>query len=179
MKQILLSLFTISVLLTACDSKKTETATAVSSGDTSKMTFPYTASYTTEFTNEVSDADLLTVLNSYKYWETGDMAALRATMGDSMEVNGSDGFIFKGKTDSLMNVWKLHRDSMSSVVITMDVWLKNHALKDSADYVNIWYKEVDTYKSGRVDSAYYSDVNALKKGKIVWFSSFRQNLKKK
>jgi hypothetical protein len=39
---------------------------------------------------------------------------------------------------------KMNRDSLSSVKITMDVWLKNHALKDNHDYVNVWYKEIDT-----------------------------------
>ncbi len=177
MKQIFLSFFTITILLAACDSKKEETTT-VAPGKSSNLAYPYTAGYTTEFTDNVSDSDLLLVLNSYKYWETGDLAALRATMGDSMSVNGSDGFKFNGLTDSLMKVWTAHRDSISSIVITMDVWLKNHALKDSADFINVWYKEVDTYKSGRVDSAYFSDVNALKNGKITWFSSYRQSLKK-
>ncbi len=179
MKQIFVSFFILSIFFTACDAKKEETKAKVSSGDTSKLNLPYTASYTTEFTNEVSDADLQLVLNSYKYWENGDMAALRATMGDSMAVNGADGFEFNGLSDSLMKVWTAHRDSISSVVITMDVWMKNHAPKDSSDFVNVWYKEVDTYKSGKVDSAYYSDINLIKNGKITWFSSYRQNLKKK
>ncbi len=178
MKQIFVSFFSLTILFTACDSKKESTTATVSSGDTSKVALPYTASYTTEFTKDVSDEDLLLVLNSYKYWENGDMAALRATMGDSMAMNGADGFVFNGRTDSLMKTWSAHRDSLSSVVITMDVWMKNHAPKDSSDFINVWYKEIDTYKSGKVDSAYYSDINLIKNGKITWFSSYRQNLKK-
>jgi hypothetical protein len=177
MKQIFFAFFTSMLFLSACDSKKEETKTTANSGKSS-LTMPYKANYTTEFTNNVSDSDLLLVLNSYKYWETGDMPALRTTMGDSMRVDGADAFKFNGLSDSLMKIWTSHRDSMSSVVITMDVWLKNHAVVDSMDYVNVWYKEIDTYKSGKVDSAYYSDINALKNGKIVWFSSYRQNLKK-
>lgn len=182
MKQVFIVLFSLALFLSACDTKKEEakkeeTKAAESTG-TSSLNLPYKADYTTEFTNNVSDADLLTVLNSYKYWENGDMASLRATMGDSMRVNGADGFKFNGITDSLMKVWTLHRDSIRSVVITMDVWLKNHAVVDSMDYINVWYKEIDTYKSGKVDSAYYSDINALRNGKIVWYASYRQNLKK-
>lgn len=118
------------------------------------------------------DSSLLLVLNSYKYWENGDIKALESTMGDSMSVNGSDGFKFAGHTDSLTNIWLKSSDSLSSVVITMDVWLKNHSIKDSMDYINVWYKEVDTYKSGKIDSANYEDDNGLKDGKnnLVFFS---------
>ena len=76
-----------------------------------------------------------------------------------------------------MKDWKTMRDSLSSVKITMDVWLKNHSLKDGYDYINVWYKEIDTYKSGKVDSANYEDDNGIKNGKIIWFSSHKQRLK--
>lgn len=55
----------------------------------------------------------------------------------------------------------------------MEVWLKNHAVKDSSDYINVCYKEIDTYKTGKVDSADYEDDNGLKNGKIIWFSSHK------
>ncbi len=50
----------------------------------------------------------------------------------------------------------------------MDVWLKNHSVKDSMDYTNVWYKEINTYKSGKVDSTNYEDDNGLRDGKIIW-----------
>jgi hypothetical protein len=138
---------------------------------------PYQASYATDFNNNVSDSDLLVVLNSYKYWETGDMSAFRSTIADSIEVMGASGFKYKGSADSFMKMFGLQRDSLSSVSITMDVWLKNHSVKDSMDFINVWYKEIDTYKNGKVDSAYYEDDNAMKDGKIAWFSSHKQVLK--
>ncbi|HET7116076.1 MAG TPA: hypothetical protein VFI29_06275 [Hanamia sp.] len=156
----------------SCQNKKQTKTTA-----TSSIQLPYTATYTTDFNNNVSDSDLLLVLNSYKDWETGDMNALRSTMGDSMYVNGADGFKFSGLTDSLMKYWKVNRDSLSSVKITMDVWLKNHSLKDSSNFINVWYKEIDTYKIGKVDSANYEDDNMVKNGKILWYSSHKQHLK--
>ena len=174
MKKYILSFLVLSCCFVACNNKeenKTSTATA------STIKLPYEATYSTDFNNNVSDSDLLVVLNSYKYWETGDFKALRTTMGDSMNANMSDGFKFNGPTDSMMNTWMKYRDSLSSVVINMDVWLKNHSVKDSSDYINVWYKEIDTYKSGKVDSANYEDDNGLKNGKIIWYSSHKQILK--
>ena len=171
MKKYILSILVLTVLIVACNNKEETKTTA------STIKLPYEAGYATDFTNNVSDSDLLLTLNSYKYWETGDLNALRTTMGDSVSVYGADGFKFHGLSDSLMKTWTVSRDSFSSVVIKMDVWVKNHAVKDSMDYINVWYKEIDTYKTGKVDSAYYEDDNGLKNGKIVWFSSHKQHLK--
>ncbi len=173
MKKFILSFSCLAVVLIACNDK----AETKSSSSTSSIKLPYEAAAYSDFNNNVSDSDLLLVLNSYKYWETGDLKALRSTMGDSMAVNGAEGFKFNGRTDSLMKVWQTTRDSLSSVVITMDAWVKNHALKDSSDYITTWYKEIDTYKTGRIDSTNYADVNAIKNGKIVWYSSYKQKLK--
>lgn len=173
MKKIFIGFIALSAIV-SCNNKEEAKTTSASTID-----LPFKAGYTTEFNNNVSDSNLLLALNTYKYWAAGDMNGLRSTMGDSMSVNGGDGFTFSGRTDSLMPKWKTARDSMSSVVITMDVWLKNHALKDSMDYINVWYKEIDTYKNGKVDSANYEDDNAIKNGKIVWYSSHKQPLGKK
>jgi hypothetical protein len=173
MKKYILSFLVLSFCIVACNSKeenKTNTGTA------SSIKLPYEANYSTSFTNNVSDSDLLLVLNSYKYWETGDLKALRTTMGDSMYAHMSDGLKFSGHADSLMNIWAKYRDSLSSVVISMDVWLKNHSVKDNIDYISVWYKEIDTYKTGKVDSANYEDDNGMKNGKINWFSSHKQKL---
>ena len=175
MKKLILAGFILSCCVIACDNK-TENKTEPTSGSASSIALPYVASYTTTFTNEVPDSSLLLVLNSYKYWESGDIKGLRSTMGDSMYVDGADGFKFQGHTDSLVNIWLKARDSLSSVVIKMDVWLKNHSVKDSMDYINVWYKEIDTYKSGKIDSASYEDDNGLKNGKIIWYSSHKQKL---
>ena len=175
MKKIIFAGFVLCSCMIACDNKS-ENHTDASGNNPSSITLPYVASYATTFTNDVQDSSLLLVLNSYKYWENGDIKALRSTMGDSLYVNGSDGFKFNGHSDSLLNMWLTARDSLSSVVITMDVWLKNHSVADSMDYINVWYKEIDTYKSGKIDSANYEDDNGLKNGKIVWYSSHKQKL---
>ncbi|MEO6454835.1 MAG: hypothetical protein ABIN97_12215 [Ginsengibacter sp.] len=176
MKKYILSILVVSGCIVACENKdnKEETKTISSTGS---VALPYKADYTTEFTNDVSDSDLLVALNSYKYWETGDMNALRSTMGDSVTFLLSGGWKFNGATDSLMKIISTYRDSLSSVSINMITWLKNHSAKDSADWINVWYKEIDTYKTGKVDSAEYVDDNLMKNGKIIYTSSHRQVLK--
>jgi hypothetical protein len=100
MKKIILPLIVSTIIFMACNEK----ASTPAANSTIKL--PYEAAYTSNFTTNVSDSDLIVVLNSYKYWESNDMAALRGTMGDSMTVEGATGFFFNGPTDSLMGIWK-------------------------------------------------------------------------
>jgi hypothetical protein len=170
MTKYLLSFILLSVCVLAC--RRKEESKTITAG----IQFPYAARYATDFNDNVSDSDLLLVLNSYRFWEIGDLKRLRTTMGNSIFVNGSDGFKFRGLTDSLMNIWIKRRDSLSSVTIYMDVWRKSHSLKDSIDLIDVWYKEIDKYKTGRIDSANFEDDNRIRNGKIQWHSSHKQKL---
>lgn len=138
---------------------------------------PYQASYSSTVSQDVSDQDLLTVLNSYKAWENGDMAALRGTLADSVTFNAWDGFEYSGLSDGLLQRWSASRDSLSQVKITMHAWTKNHFVDKDSDVITVWYTEVDTYKDGKIDSAYWADVNFLTNGKISWYSQYRQTPK--
>ena len=177
MKKYIVGLIFLTGGVIACNNKEETKSSGTTASTASTLKMPYEAAYTTEFTNNVSDSAVLNVLNSYKYWETGDMKGLRSTLDDSTYFIASSGWKFTGLSDSAINVFTKYRDSLSSVKITVDVWLKNHSVKDSMDYVNVWYKEIDTYKTGKVDSANFEDDNGLKKGKIIWLSSHRQGLK--
>jgi hypothetical protein len=177
MKKYILSILVLSGCIVACENKDNKEENKMAATTTSSVVLPYEASYGTGFTNNVSDSDLLVALNSYKYWETGDMKALRSTMGDSVTFLLSGGWKFNGATDSLMKDISRYRDSLSSVSIKMITWIKNHAAKDSADWVNVWYKEIDTFKNGKVDSAEYEDDNLMKNGKVLYTSSHKQVLK--
>jgi len=157
----------------------TTTTTTVAPADTTAaVTLPYTATYSSTFVPG-KQADVLTVLNSYKDWETGDIAALKATTGDSIEYLFPNGFVFNNTADSFATFAKKFRDSLSKVQINMFAWTSNHSVDKNEDWVNAWYEETDTYKTGKVDSTIFEDDNLLKNGKIVWVSSHEQKFKTK
>ena len=179
MKKVL-GLFLIPLCFAACTSSTPDTRATVAKDSVTAappVILPYTASYSSNFVPG-KQADVLTVLNSYKTWETNDMKGLRATCGDSLEMVFSNGASIKGRTDSLMKIISKYRDSLSSVQITLIAWTSNHSVDKNEDWVNVWYKEVDTYKKGKVDSLYFEDDNLVKDGKIAWVSSHSQKFKK-
>ncbi|HMU46845.1 MAG TPA: hypothetical protein PKC72_10780 [Chitinophagaceae bacterium] len=182
MKKVLLC-FGLGLVLLACNDKedkdkeddddKKEKMTNATPAD-----LPYTASYSSNFSTDVSDADLKMVLMSYKYWADGDMTGLAGTMADSVSAEMSDGGHFEGVNADLMKRWSSYRDSLSSVRIDMEAWQKMYSTDKKDSYVVTWYKEYDTYKSGKVDSAYFHDINQVKNGKISWYSQYKRPAKK-
>lgn len=171
-----------SVCLAACSGGSTE-STAATKDTTAAAPAPavnlaYTAVYSSNFVAG-KPSDVAAVLDNYKAWETNDMKTLRATTGDSLTMYFPNGFIFNGTGDSAVKMATKYRDSLSKVVLTFYAWTSNHSVDKNEDWVNVWYKEVDTYKTGKVDSTDYEDDNRLKDGKIVWTSSHKQSYMKK
>lgn len=177
MKKILFCLV-FAVLLLSCNNEADKTTASTTDTSTTTVTLPYTASYSSSWSNDVSDADLKMVLTSYKDWADGNMTGLANAFGDTLEFDSWNGDHMKlGKAD-LIKMWSGFRDSLSSVTIDMEAWDKNYSTDRKEGSVVVWYKEIDTYKDGRVDSARWHDINAVKDGKIVWYSQFKRPLKK-
>jgi len=163
------------MFLFSCNNSKTESASA-STDTTAKTTMtdlPYTASYSTTFTDNVSDDDLKMVLMTYKDWSDGNISNLANSMGDSVQVEFNTGEHFHGTKADLMKIWTKYRDSLSSVAITMEVWKKLYEPNKKDAAILTWYKEVDTYKTGKVDSAYYQNINGIKDGKKNIYSQYK------
>jgi hypothetical protein len=172
-------LLALPLCFAACTNNTTTTTTTVAPADTTAaVTLPYTATYSSTFVPG-KQTDVLTVLNSYKAWETGDMAGLKATCADSVSYVFPSGFVFNNTLDSFMTLVTKYRDSLSGVKIKMYAWTSNHSVDKNEDWVNVWYEETDTYKMGKVDSVNFEDDNLLKNGKIVWTSSHEQKFKTK
>ena len=180
MRHVLLVASIIGLMLACNNETDTPTDAATAPAATSTPTdLPYTATYSSSWDNNVSDADLKTVLMSYKHWADGNIDALMNTMGDSTWVDMSDGVSANYSNADLRKRWASSRDSLSSVEIRMDAWDKMRSEKQKDSIIVVWYKQIDTYKSGRVDSALYHDINMVKGGKIVWYSQYKRPLLKK
>jgi len=180
MKKVIFCL-TIAAFLLSCNNSGEKTA-ATSTDTTTQNTqstvdLPYKASYSSNFTQDVSDADLKLVMQSYRDWETGNMAGLGSVIGDSVDVDFFNGDHFKGTKTGLLKIWTTFRDSLSSVAIEMEGWHKMYEPTKKQAFVVTWYKETDTYKMGKVDSAWYHDINEIKNGKLTYYRQYKRPAK--
>ena len=175
----LLVCFSFAAFLLSCNSDKEKTdATSTSADSTAKNTvtgdLPYTASYSSSWSTDVSDADLKMVLTTYKDWADNNIAGLAKVMGDTVNLDMSTGDHKKMTNADLSKMWATYRDSLSSVKIDMEAWHKMYSTDKKDSYIVTWYTETDTYKTGKVDSASYHDINQIKDGKIIWYSQYKR-----
>ena len=172
MKKFILCL-ALGAFLFSCNNEKDKPAAT----EKTPVDLPYTASYSSSWSTDVSDADLKTVLTIYKDWADGNMSGLEKALADTIAVDGSSGdHIVKPKAD-MIKIWGIYRDSLSSIKIDMQGWHKMYSTDKKDGFIVTWYKEYDTYKNGKVDSASYHDINQVKDGKLIWYSSYKRPLK--
>ena len=57
-------------------------------------------------------------------------------------------------------------DSLNKKEIIFYSWITDHSVDKNENWVRIWYKEIDSYKNGRIDSIELQDDNLMKDGKI-------------
>ena len=108
------------------------------------------------------------------YWENGDMKALSAVMGDSIFFDNPSGVQKTYSNADLMKMWQKSRDSLSNVKVRMVAWQKLKSDKGHK-FILTWYDEIDTYKTGKVDSVVMHDINTVDSvGKIVRYSQYRK-----
>jgi ketosteroid isomerase-like protein len=167
-----LSCFLCGTILLACNNDKDKPATTEAAKPA--VDLPYTATYSSSWSQDVSDADLKTVLMTYKDWSDGNISGLSGAMGDTVVVDMNNGDHLTKSNADLMKMWSTYRDSLSSVTITMAGWNKMYSTDKKDSYIVTWYDETDTYKDGRVDSASYHDINQMKNGKITWYAQFKR-----
>lgn len=174
MRKIIPGLFICIIILSCNNAEVKSTSTTADSTAKTPTDLPYTAKYTSNWSADVSDADLKMVLTTYKDWTDANMTGLENALADTVELDMSNGTHLKKPKADIIKMWKTFRDSLSSVDIKMDTWHKMYATDKKEGYIVTWYDETDSFKDGRVDSASYHDINQIKDGKIVWYSQYKR-----
>jgi hypothetical protein len=167
------------VLIWSCkNSGKSAPATdSTNAASTDTITYPYKATYTSSVTIGSPKNSQLT-LQSYKDWEDNHLNNAPAYFADTVTMILPSGSVFKLGRDSLVKVFQKFRDSLTTSKIEIHAWTSLHSTDKNEDWVNVWYKQTDHYKIGKIDSAIYEDDNRIVNGKIDYVSSKMQKFKK-
>jgi len=174
MRKIINGMITAAILLSCNNAEVKSTSSTSDSTSKSTMDLPYTPRYTSNFSDNVSDADLKMVLDTYKDWTDANMAGLENALADTVTLDMSNGDHLVKPKSEVIKLWKSYRDSLSSIDIKMDAWKKMFATDKNEGYIVTWYDETDNFKTGKIDSASYHDINQVKNGKIVWYSQYKR-----
>ncbi|MES2849965.1 MAG: hypothetical protein V4685_12975 [Bacteroidota bacterium] len=111
----------------------------------------------------------VTVMNSLKAWENGDIPKSMEAFGDSIEIN-FDNWVGKFSKDSLAKQFAAYRGTLASVTIKMEDWESVIAEDKSREFVTLWYKQITTDKKGKTDSIGCVNDARVVNGKVVELS---------
>lgn len=168
-----LYLFAAIALLASC---KSETKPADTAAKTDSVVMPLKASYSSSFTISDNSKNEQLVLQSYKDWEDNNLKNATAYLADTVTMDFSTGKHMTATRDGIVKEWQKFRDSLASVKVDVVAVTNLHSTDKNADWVGVWYKETDSFKTGKVDSAFYQDDNMMVKGKMAYISSKRRML---
>ena len=175
-----LYLFAAIALFASCKGGTTTDGTAAKtdSATAKKDSLPmaYKASYSSSFTISDNAKNEQLVLQSYKDWQDDKIKNGSTYLGDTVAMDFANGRHLVAPRDAMMKDWQNFRDSLSGIKLDIVAVVNLHSTDKNTDWVGVWYKETDTYKTGKVDSAFYQDDNNIKNGKLTYISSKRRPL---
>ncbi|HEU5054718.1 MAG TPA: hypothetical protein VFT78_16500 [Hanamia sp.] len=144
----------LAATIVACNANKSGTteSPATSTDTTSqKINSPYPVAYSSDFAiDEPKNAE--TILTIWKDWDNGDLSAHKDLFADSIYMHFANGMEMNGPRDSMLAMAQKARDASAKVVSSVDAIIPVKSKDKNERWALIWGKEVDTDKSGKVDS---------------------------
>lgn len=155
----------LAMLAIGCNNKtesKTDDSNAMSSSS-EKIDYAYSPkNHEPDNWDRGDQKNVALVLNSLKAWADGNVDEAVKIFADTVAI-AWDGFDGKVSKDTL-RTWFKHDDV---VQIKMDDYETVVSKDKKENWVSLWYTEVHTDKTGKVDSVYYMDDLKIDNGKIV------------
>ena len=173
MKRLFL-LFLGTLLFAACQNKETVTTEVKADG----TPYPYTIKEAEKWEMNSDSKNMQVAMSALKAFENRDTAALKAFIGDSINLV-VDGYEFNGlKADFIKNTQE-ELTKFKSILIKMEDAESVVNADKSKQWVSLWYKQYWEDKDGKKDSANYFNDIKIKDGKIVIWSEYIQHAMKK
>ncbi len=163
----LLGLFIISCNDKTDNTSATSTDSTKTVSTTSRdIVYPYTSVEPYKDWQPGDQQHVVTVMNSLKGFETGDMDATMAGFADNVDIR-LDYFHAKLSKDSLRKFFTNERANYTNMTIKMSDWESVISKDKKSEYVTLWYRQIWTDKKGKTDSLAIIDDAKIVNGKIV------------
>ncbi len=167
--------------ITACNNETTDKAkgekmdTKVETA-TSNVTYPYKASYSSDF--KMGDANnSKLVLDFFKGWEDGTMTGWKDMLADSVWINFPDGQRFWLSRDSVITMGNQYRSQSSNIKLDIEAFMPIHLNDKNEDYVLVWEKDYNTNKkTNKLDSVGTHSFWQVKNNKITGWQEYNRKL---
>jgi hypothetical protein len=153
-------LFLLPVALFACNSNtepKVESMSAKNdSAKTADVVYPYEVGYSSHF--EIGDAQQAKmILEIWKDWDNGNVAAHKDYFADSVEMYFPDGSMVHSTRDSSVASAQAFRNNYTTVVSRVNAVTPLKSTDKNENWVCVWGMETHTDKKGKTDSVYLQE----------------------
>ncbi len=168
--------FAVMAAMVSCNSNNSASTDSMSSAtDTTaqKINSPYPVQYSSDFSmDDPKNAE--TLLSIWKSWDNGDLSSAKDMFADTVEMHFANGAVMRSSRDSTLAAAQQARNSVGNAVSTVDAIMPVKSNDKDQNWALIWGKEVDTDKSGKVDSFYLQETWRFNKdGKADLVYQFR------
>ncbi|MFI5153431.1 MAG: hypothetical protein ACHQET_08870 [Chitinophagales bacterium] len=165
----------ISIAMVGCQSdesvKKSETAGNEPLKDT--LSYPYKASYSSDFTVPGRADYAHLTLKVWKFFENLQIDSLDPYFADSVVYQDATGMNFHGPKQKLFEFAKKDVESLDSLRFDINAWQSIHVNDKNDDWVDIWAVERVYPKKGKADTSWVQENWQIKNGKVVYFNQFK------
>lgn len=167
----LTTIFAVTLLFAACQSKDAKT-TDSAMADTTK--YPYTPKKVHNWEMNPDSKNMVAAMSALKGFANLDTTAVKPFIGDSIWLV-VDQYEFKGTKSQFLGVAKHEMDRFNHIEIDMEDMESVISKDKSEEWVSLWYKQISTMKDGKVDTVNCFNDFKLKDGKVVGWSEYIQH----
>ncbi len=172
MKIFTVCLFTMGLLFGACkeEEKKPVDASAITlRSEGKKLELPYTLTRIPDW--EIGDDKNIPIaMNLLKCYEAKDFVSINDYLADSIQFSSAM-MNYKGSKKEFVKYLKGLRDQRLNVEIEMNDYETVKSKNRNEEWVSLWYTEVVTDRTGKVDSAQVMDDYKIVGGKVALVDS--------
>ncbi|HKB43475.1 MAG TPA: hypothetical protein VKC90_03765 [Chitinophagaceae bacterium] len=114
---------------------------------------------------DANNAKMITEI--WKDWDNGNLQNHKDYFADNVSFYVADGPPMIGPRDSVLASAQTFRNTISASESSIDAIVPLNNLDSTQNWVAIWGKEIDTYKSGKKDTTYLNEAWRLNKDNKV------------
>ena len=165
------------LLLTGCEPKADSSVGAAKAGPApDTLTYLFKATYSSDITAPANPINAQKVLQVWKYFETGNIEAMKPYFADTVTYDDAGGMHFYGPTEKLLAYAKADIQNLDSMRFDISVWQSSHSNDKNEDWVNIWSTERRYPKGGKADTMLMQENWKVKEGRVVYFNQYTSKM---
>jgi hypothetical protein len=159
------------IVLISCNENKS-TVTDKNNDSSENITYPYKATYSSNFSISTKPEISIMVMTVWKFFESQQIDSLKKYYADTVTYDPSNGHRFHGSSAQLLSFAKQDVESLDSLRFDITMMQNVHINDKNEDWVFIWARERRYEKGGKADTSNIQEQWKVEKNKVTYFNQY-------